>query len=157
MTREDLDRLIADTGKTLPARPDWREGTQIGTRRAYIPIALQGVSTGLQLAITCKTAEPTYLVVNLLANRKCVMRLCLTGGHRDRTTRKVVMGGHLHRWCDNRPAGSRIPNAPKLRNHVDLPTGILSRDIALDLFLTECGVERPSWWPLSWPDSQVLL
>lgn len=157
MTREELDALYARTDKTLPARPDWRDGTQLGTRRAYVPVSLDGHSAGLRIAITARPLDPGYLVANLIANKICVARLCLSGGHRDRRTRQLVLGGHYHRWQDNRPNGSKIGKSLKLLNQVGLPQTVASRDDAFALFLTDCGIESPSWWPMNWPADQVLF
>lgn len=157
MTREELDALVARKDKQLPARPDWREGTQVGTRRAYLPVTLDGASAGLQVAVTAKPARKDYLVANLIANRICVARLCLSGGHRDRLTRTFVADGHMHRWQDNRPNGSKIGKSLKLLRHTPLPRAVTTRDAAFALFLTECGIESPTWWPMIWPLDQVLL
>lgn len=157
MTREELDALFARSEKILPAHPDWREGTQVGTRRAYLPVTLAGASTGLTVAMTVRAADPGYLVINLLANRICVARLCLSGGHRDRATRTFVADAHFHRWQDNRPGGSKIGKSLKLRKHVDLPASASTRDTAFELFLKECGIESPAWGPMKWPINRVLF
>lgn len=157
MTRDDLDGLLARQDKVLPGKPDWRDGTQIQTRRSYLPVSLDGALTGLQVALTVRLIEPTYLVANLIANRVCVSRLCLTGGHRDRVTRTTVIGGHIHRWRENRPAGQRIPKSLKLSRYEILPAEIADRDAALAFFLSDCGIESPGWWPMDWPVNQVLL
>jgi hypothetical protein len=157
MTREDIDALFARIDKALPVAAEWREGTQTGTRRAYLPVVVEGASTGLRLAITCKLASEAYLVINMLAGRSCIARLCLDGGHRDRLTRKTIVEGHYHRWQDNRPSGSKVARVPRLERQVSLPPGVVSRDDALSVFLTDCGIMRPRWWPMAWPSGQVFL
>ena len=157
MTREDLDALYARLDKRLPVRPEWREGTQAGTRRASLPVTLDGRQTGLTVAVTARLNDKNYLVINLIADRKCVARLCLNGFHRDRATRALIASGHMHRWQDNRPTGSRIAKKPRLDAHTLLPATILTRDSAFDLFLTDCGISPPPWRPMVWPADQVLL
>ncbi|USA40246.1 hypothetical protein NCF86_03570 [Pelagerythrobacter marinus] len=154
MNCDQVDAFVAASGKSLPAAPTWIISTsRKGERRCYLPIAVDGVVSGLQLEFTIYMHSANYLVINLLAPQ-CITRLCTVTPHWDRAIKSLVPAPHIHRWADNRPKGPRLPKTlPHASYLPDLPAG---RDAAFRWFLDEIGVESPPW-AMDWPDNEGLI
>jgi hypothetical protein len=118
-----------------------------------MPVAADGVLSGMQLTATIRLPDPDYLVIMLLAP-PVVARLCLTGSHADRATGTVVVGPHYHPWERNKPAGQKLRE--RLESLDPSPPKFTSRDEAFAWFCERNGIESPGW-AIDWPSDQGFL
>lgn len=153
MTGGDVDAFFASDTKTLPARPEWRDGNRDGERRAALPIAVGGVVSLFQLAMTVRLQEPEYLMLAIGGGRQ-VCRLCATTSHRDRRTGELIDSSHFHSWEANRPAHGGIPK--RLYSCEAIPLAIVGRDAAFH-WLARVRESAPDWMPIIWPLRQSLF
>lgn len=154
MRRDDVDAFLVAAGKTLPTKPEWRTVTQrAGERRCYLPIAVDGRISNIELEMTVNLRNDDFFTINLLAP-VCVARLCLSLDHFDRKAGVYVGAPHWHPWHGNRPASQTLP---KELRHAESLAGIVSnKKEAFVWFLREFRIDSPAW-PLSWPEKDRLL
>ncbi|MET3287057.1 UNVERIFIED_ORG: hypothetical protein ABIC34_003878 [Sphingomonas sp. 1057] len=154
MTVDDVDAFLAAKPKTLPAAPEWLSNTdRVGERRSYLPIAVSGRVSNVQLCMVTKLRDDGYLVLNLLVPQ-CVTRLCLSLEHHDRRTMETVEAPHWHPWALNRPKHNSLPK--RLDRAVNLSGTVSGRDDAFAWFLDGLRIESPPW-PMIWPAKDELF
>jgi len=153
VTPEQVDQFF-EARKSIPGSPTWRPNSRPSERRSRLPVEVEGVLSGVELELVVDLVRPDYLVIVLLAP-SCITRLCLSGGHFNRSTREQIEGPHWHSWRANRPAGRSIKT--NLSNAERLPDAVDSRDEAFAWFLNEVGIDSPSWAPVPWPQDKGFL
>ncbi len=151
----EIDALLADNRKRLPASPRWIEQKQrIGEMRARLPVEVEGETGRAEIEITTRMSDPRWIVIVLLVPQ-CISRLCIGTGHRNKVTGETTETPHFHAWSDNRHLNARTRET--LPFAVTLPSHIASRDAAFAWFLEQTGIESPSWLPVIWPGQGGLL
>lgn len=155
MIRDGIDAFFAANPKTLPAAPVWRpDKSREGTMRARLPIQVSGALSDVELEMTVRSIDRSYLVIVLVA-RACICRLCIGSGHRNRVTGQSTKDPHFHRWESNRHLSKRIP--ADLPFHEPIPESAWERSAAFTWFLEQVGIESPSWLPVVWPGQGDLI
>lgn len=155
MTVQIIDGLIGNPSKRLPAAPRWIEQrSRTGEMRARLPVEVDGSTGQLQIEITTRLSDASWIVIVLLAPQ-CISRLCIGTGHRNRVTGETTELAHFHAWADNRHLGARtretLPFATVLPDHAT------NRDAAFTWFLEQTGIESPAWLPVIWPGQGGFL
>lgn len=155
MNADDISIFLDKRGKILPSVPVWMpDKARSDEMRARLSIEVDGVIAGPEIEMTVRTTEPGYLVIVIVAP-KCITRLCLSGGHRNKVTGETIQAPHFHGWSQNRELPARLRETLPFAEPI--PSHVQTRDAAFAWFLHEVGIESPDWLPVSWPGQGALL
>ncbi len=136
--------------KTLVGEAAWTEGPHEGCSRWLSPLAIDGVTIGMNLCVDVYTRSPKPDFHILLIYEICIARLDFSelDRHRNHTLKSVrtpaavdigwIFGPHFHRWCNNR--GLAMPGSrPKtLEFAVKLPQNVRTFEASFRHFCAEC-------------------
>ena len=168
MAERPIVRLIDDfvaAEKTLSGRPDWEAVGQRGEQRLVWPLAVDGLSTGIDLELNAYPNIRDLRFRVMLRRTRCFARLDFVHdeshvnprGLPNTYPKGLFAEPHIHHWKDNLQYSTHHQLPDRLPVAMVLPANVRNFDAAVRWFCGEYNISQPANDVIFLPSRTQLL